>query len=222
MDTKRNDEFLEILKSRLTEQRLYHSLCVAKQAKRLAELHGGDAEKAYTAGLVHDIMRYEPAEAMIRLIEDDGQTLTDSEKKITVTLHAVAGEVYLRRVLSVTDADILSAVRYHTTGRENMTLLEKIIYAADLTSDDREYPDIKEVRALADRDLDLAALRGLSFTIEDNARKSRPIHLDTVKAFNYLADRDSSLPEGTETVVRKNEQYIEKGKDVTIWKEQNF
>ena len=70
-----------------------------------------------------------------------------------------------------------------------MTLLQKIIYAADLTSADRAYPDVDEVRALAEKDLDRTVLRGLSFTIEDNARKCRPIHIDTVKAFNYLAER---------------------------------
>lgn len=189
MDTARNKEFLEILKTRLTPQRLYHSICVAEQAKHLAEIFGGDTEKAYTAGLVHDIMRYEPPEKMIELIIGDGQVLTQSEKKITVTLHAVAGEVYLRKNLKVTDGEILSSVRYHTTGKEDMTLLEKIIYAADLTSADREYPDVDEVRALAEKDLDRTVLRGLSFTIEDNAKKCRPIHIDTVKAFNYLAER---------------------------------
>ena len=189
MDTERNAEFLEILKTRLTPQRLYHSICVAEQAKHLAEKFGGDAEKAYTAGLVHDIMRYEPAEKMIEIIESDGQVLTESEKNITVTLHAVAGEVYLRKALGITDTEMLSAVRYHTTGREDMSLLEKIIYVADLTSEDREYPDVKEVRVMAEESLEKTCLRGLSFTIEDNARKCRPIHIDTVKAYNYLAER---------------------------------
>ena len=189
MDTERNVEFLEILKTRLTPQRLYHSICVAEQAKYLAEIFGGDAEKAYTAGLIHDIMRYEPPEKMLELIENDGQFLTESEKNITVTLHAIAGEVFLRKELNVTDKDILSAVRWHTTGKEDMSLLEKIIYVADLTSEDREYPDIIEVRAMAEESLDKTCLRGLSFTIEDNAKKCRPIHIDTVKAFNFLAER---------------------------------
>ena len=106
MDTARNKEFLEILKNRLTPQRLYHSICVAEQAKHLAEKFGGDSEKAYTAGLIHDIMRYEPAEKMLELIRNDGQNLTESEKNITVTLHAIAGEVYLRKNLNVTDEEI--------------------------------------------------------------------------------------------------------------------
>ena len=189
MDTQRNSEFLEILKTRLTPERLYHSICVAEQAKHLAEIFGGDCEKAYTAGLIHDIMRYEPVENMLKIIEADGQTLTEVEKSITVTLHAVAGEVFLRKNLGVTDSEILSAVRWHTTGKEDMSLLDKIIYVADLTSEDRNYPDISEVRAMAEEDLDQTCLRGLSFTIEDNAKKCRQIHIETIKAYNYFIER---------------------------------
>lgn len=190
MDTERNSEFLDILKEKLTPSRLYHSVCVAEQAQHLAEKFGADTEKAYTAGLIHDIMRYEPPEEMLKLIDSDGKyKLTPLERKITVTLHAVAGEVYLRTVLGVTDEEILSAVRYHTTGKEDMTLLEKIIYVADLTSEDRDYPDVAEVRETAELSLEKATLRGLSFTIESNVQKNKPIHIDTVKAYNYLAER---------------------------------
>lgn len=190
MDTERNNEFLQILKQKLTASRLYHSVCVAEQAEHLAKIFDADAEKAYTAGLIHDIMRYESAEDMLTLIDSDKKhVLSDSERKITVTLHAVAGEVYLRKVLGVTDEEILSAVRYHTTGKENMSLLEKIIYVADLTSADRDYPDVAEVRKTAEISLEKATLRGLSFTIESNAKRNRPIHIDTVKAYNYLAER---------------------------------
>lgn len=190
MDTERNSEFLDILKEKLTPSRLYHSICVAEQAQHLAEKFGADTEKAYTAGLIHDIMRYEPPEEMLKLIDSDGKyKLTPLERKITVTLHAVAGEIYLRTKLGVTDEEILSAVRYHTTGKENMTLLEKIIYVADLTSEDRDYPDVAEVRETAEQSLEKATLRGLSFTIESNVQKNKPIHIDTVKAYNYLAER---------------------------------
>lgn len=189
MVTERNAEFFEIIKSRLTPKRLYHSICVAEKAKYLAEKYGADPEKAYTTGLVHDIMKNESVETMFELIESDGQVLTDSEKAITVTLHAIAGEIYLRKNLNVTDRELLSAVRWHTTGKEDMSLFEKIIYVADLVSDDREYPDVDEVRQLAEEDLDKTLLRGLSFTIEDNAKKYKLIHTDTVKAYNYYAER---------------------------------
>ena len=189
MVTERNAEFFEIIKERLTPKRLYHSICVAEKAKHLAEKYGADPEKAYTTGLVHDIMKNQSVEDMLILIEGDGQALTDSEKAITVTLHAIAGEVYLRKNLGVTDEELLSAVRWHTTGKENMSLFEKIIYVADLVSDDREYPDVREVRELAEENLDKTLLRGLSFTIEDNAKKYKLIHTDTVKAYNYLAER---------------------------------
>ena len=189
MVTERNAEFFDIIKNRLTSKRLFHSICVAEKAKHLAEKYGSDAEKAYTTGLVHDIMKNESVEKMLQMIENDGQVLTESEIAITVTLHAIAGEIYLRKELGVTDEEVLSAVRWHTTGKEDMSLFEKIIYVADLVSDDREYPDVHEVRELAEENLDKTLLRGLSFTIEDNARKHKLIHTDTVKAYNYLAER---------------------------------
>ncbi len=185
MVTERNAEFFNIIKNRLTPKRLYHSICVAEKAKHLAEKYGSDAEKAYTTGLVHDIMKNQSVEDMLKLIDSDGQVLTENEKAITVTLHAIAGEIYLRKELGVTDEEVLSAVRWHTTGKEDMSLFEKIIYVADLVSDDREYPDVEEVRQLAEDDLDKTLLRGLSFTIEDNAKKYKLIHNDTVKAYNY-------------------------------------
>jgi predicted HD superfamily hydrolase involved in NAD metabolism len=189
MVTERNAEFFEIIKNRLNPKRLYNSICVAEKAKHLAEKYGSDVEKAYTAGLVHDIMKNQSAEEMLQLIEDDGQVLSDSEKAITVTLHSIAGEIFLRKNLNVTDEELLSAVRWHTTGKEDMSLFEKIIYVADLVSDDRDYPDVEEVRQLAEEDLDKTLLRGLSFTIEDNAKKHKLIHTDTVKAYNYYAER---------------------------------
>lgn len=189
MVTERNAEFFEIIKNRLTPKRLYHSICVAEKAKHLAEKYGADPEKAYTTGLVHDIMKNESVEDMLQLIENDGQVLIENEKAITVTLHAIAGEVYLRKNLGVTDEEVLSAVRWHTTGKEDMSLFEKVIYVADLVSEDREYPDVNEVRQLAEDNLDKTLLRGLSFTIEDNARKHKLIHIDTVKAYNYYAER---------------------------------
>ncbi len=186
MVTERNAEFFDIIKNRLTSKRLFHSICVAEKAKHLAEKYGSDAEKAYTTGLVHDIMKNESVEKMLQMIENDGQVLTESEKAITVTLHAIAGEIYLRKELGVTDEEVLSAVRWHTTGKEDMSLFEKIIYVADLVSEDRDYPDVNEVRQLAEENLDKTLLRGLSFTIEDNAKKYKLIHADTVKAYNYL------------------------------------
>lgn len=189
MDTERNGEFLEILKAKLTPKRLYHSICVAEAAVNLSEKYGCDREKAYTAGLVHDIMKCVSVDEMIQIIESDGVKLTTLEKKVKATLHATAGEIFLRKNLNVTDREILNAVKYHTTGREDMTLLEKVIYVADLISLDREYYDVEKVRAMADENLDKALMEGLSFTIIKNARLNRPIHPDTVKAFNYLAER---------------------------------
>ena len=88
--------------------------------------------------------------------------------------------------LGITDEDIISSIRYHTTGKADMTLCQKIIFVADLTSADRSYPDIEEIRAAANRDLDECIIGILKFTIKDIVSKNKPLHPDTLDAYNYL------------------------------------
>ena len=190
MDTIRDNQILDELKRRLKPERLYHSICVAEQAKHLAAIYGADEDKAYTAGLAHDIMKYEDPQDALRMIEEDGKNkLSERDKRIIPTLHAVAGEVFLRTKMGITDEEILSAVRYHTTGRENMTLMEKIIYVSDLTGKDRDYPDVDDVRRAAETNIDMACLMGVKFTIEKNVLKNKTINIDTIKEYNYFAER---------------------------------
>ena len=125
MDTGRNKEFVEEIKKKLSEYRFYHSLNVADEAKRLALKYGADPEKAYTAGLVHDIMKDTPKNEQLKLFEKYNIKLTPVELESPKTWHAMSGEAYLRNEFNVTDEEILKAVRYHTTARAGMSLLEK-------------------------------------------------------------------------------------------------
>ena len=140
MDTQRNAEFLEEIKKRLNPDRLYHSLNVADEAKKLAKHYGADEQKAFTAGLLHDILKNTPDSELLQYFERNGIMLTETERASRKTWHAMAGADFLRRELHVTDEDILSAVRWHTTGRAGMTLLDKVLFVADFISADRDYP----------------------------------------------------------------------------------
>ena len=100
---------------------------------------------------------------------------------------SVIGRRIHKKYLGVKDEDIISAVRYHTTGRENMTLLEKVVYIADYISADRRYPGVERMREKAYRSLDEAMLEGLQFTVIENVKKGFPIHEDSVKAYNFIA-----------------------------------
>ena len=186
MDTQRNAEFLEEIKKRLNPDRLYHSLNVADEAKKLAKHYGADEQKAFTAGLLHDILKNTPDSELLQYFERNGIMLTETERASRKTWHAMAGADFLRRELHVTDEDILSAVRWHTTGRAGMTLLDKVLFVADFISADRDYPGVERMREKAYISLEDAMLEGLQFTINELVENAWPVHEDSIRAYNEL------------------------------------
>ncbi len=186
MDTERNAEFLEEIKKKLNPDRLYHSLNVADEAKKLALHYGADEKKAFTAGLVHDIMKNTPKDEMLDFMLSHGIKLTDVEKANDKIWHAMAGEAYLRDEMHVTDEEILSAVRWHTTAKRHMTLLEKIVFTADFISADRSYPGVEDMRKKAYISLEEAMITGLEFTLCQRIQQGQPISEESLFAYNTL------------------------------------
>ncbi len=176
------DEIKDLLKSRLNDKRYYHSLCVADAAKAIAEHYGYPAQKAYFAGLVHDVMRNESQEDMLQYMQDNSICLDDATNQSVMLWHAVLGADYIQRHLKVTDADVINAVRYHTTARGGMSALEKIIYLADCSSADRIYWNVEEIRRLIMNDMNKAMYEVLDFSINDLTKKGIPVHPDTLEA----------------------------------------
>lgn len=180
-------EYKRLLREKLDDYRFLHSLNVAESAAMLAQLYGGDENKAYFAGLVHDIMKNASREEQLQIMEKGGIILSRTEKNNPKLWHAMAGEAYLRIKSDITDKEILSAVRYHTTGRAGMTLLDKIIYIADYISAERSYPDVDVMRELAlKKSLDEAALYALKYSFTSLSREERLIHPDSVEYYNEL------------------------------------
>jgi len=184
LDNEIIEKYKSILKTRLNEKRYHHSLCVADEAKRLAIKYGGDADKCYLAGLLHDITKNTRDEEHLKLFETFGIMLSDVEKNAFKLWHAMSGETYLRNVLGVNDEEILDAVRYHTTAKSNMSLTAKILYLADFTSLDRDYPDVDVIRKYVDESLEKAFIYALQYSITDLVEQKRAIHPDTVNAYN--------------------------------------
>lgn len=179
-----NESYKEIIKPKLTERRYIHSLCVADEAVRLAEKHGCDTEKAYTAGILHDIIKDTPKDEMLKMFSDFGIILSDVEKQAPKLWHAILGSEYVRRVLNIDDDDVISAIRYHTTAKSGMTLLEKIIYLADFTSADRDYDGVNDMRLAVAKGLDVGMREALKYSIADLVENEKAIHPDTVDAYN--------------------------------------
>ncbi len=181
-----DEQLREIVQSRLTDKRYHHSLCVAQEAKRLAERYGADPAKAYTAGLVHDIMKNTDEKAQLQILRDFGILLDDVERVSPKLYHARTGAVFLEKVLGINDSEILLAVRYHTTARAGMGILEQILYLADFTSADRDYDDVAIMRRLVDEDKDKALQYALSYTIRELVDARCAVHPDTLSAYNEI------------------------------------
>jgi predicted HD superfamily hydrolase involved in NAD metabolism len=181
------EEYKAVIKPLLSEKRYYHSVCVARAAKELALKYGADAGKAETAGILHDIMKDLPPEQQLAKMERYGISLTDVERSAQKLWHAMLGAAYLKNELHIDDREILDAVRYHTTGRRNMTLLDKILFIADFISADRDYPGVDKLRKAAQVSLEEAILEGFCYTITDLADDRKPIHPDTIDAYNQTA-----------------------------------
>lgn len=179
-------EIMERLTARLKPSRLQHSICVAECAERLAKRHGCDPEIAKMTGLLHDICKNDNSDIQLQIIKNGGIMLTALEKSSPPLYHAMAGAAYLQTELGIRDQDVLNAVRYHTTGRAGMSLLEKVIFIADLASADRDYPDVEVVRRLAEQSLEEALLYALEFLVCDLVKKKKYLHPDTVEAYNEL------------------------------------
>lgn len=154
------------LEKQLKYSRFLHTMGVTFTATSLAMRYGADAKKAELAGLLHDCAKYIPVDEMERICEEGKLEISSFERGNSALLHSKAGSVLARTKYGVTDKEVLDAIRYHTTGRPGMTLLDKIVFVADYMEPGREEAlDLAEVRPLAFQDLDQALLRILSDTL---------------------------------------------------------
>ena len=186
IDEQTKENYIALLQSRLKEKRFLHSLNVADAAVELARRFGANEDKAYLAGLLHDITKNESDENQLQMMQSGGIILTTTQQNNPKLWHAMSGMVYLRDTLGIEDAEILGAVRWHTTGKAGMTLLEKVVFIADYISAERDYPDADVMRHLAQKSLDAAALYALKYSLRTLSEKEKPICEDSVAYYNEL------------------------------------
>ena len=172
------------MKDNLKESRYRHSLGVEKMAVKLADIYGADADKAAFTGRYHDIAKCFDEKTMDENIKR--YSLDESLLGNPALAHSKVGAAILEHEFGVTDEDILNAVKYHTTARKDMSLLEQITYVADVVEENRTYPDLKYYQDLAAKDLDQCTLEILEYTISDLTDKYRQIDKDTLRAYNYI------------------------------------
>lgn len=184
IDTK---QIIEKLNTMLKPKRLEHSINVAKCAIKLSEIYGYDKEKAYLAGLVHDCAKYFTKEQIDLYVEKYNIELDPLEVDNIALSHSIIGSFAIQDVFNIQDMDIINAVRYHTTGRENMSILEKIIFMADMIEEGRNFPGVDHLRELSfNKQLDKALITSFNNTIKFVIDNDQLIHPRSVKARNYL------------------------------------
>ncbi len=178
-------EYMQLLSKRLNPHRYQHSLGVMETMEKLALKYGADVEKAKLAGLLHDITKNDSPEEQKALINKYNIPADEAQLRYGKLHHSLTAPYVLKYELGISDEEILSAVRYHTTGRANMTLLEKILYVADYVDPTRDYEDVEFYRKLAFSDIDRAAFLCLVYTMEDLSSQKSFIHKDTYDAYQY-------------------------------------
>ena len=179
-------EYKKIIKSMMSENRYNHCVNVSKESVKLAKRYGGDEEKAAIAGILHDITKEMPKEEQLQIMLDSGIILDDIQKNAPKLWHGISGSVYIKKHFGIEDEDILNAICYHTTGRAGMSLLEKIIFVADFTSEERTYKGVATMRKKSRKSLEDAMLYGFKFTFSDLSSRELAIHPDELACYNEI------------------------------------
>lgn len=181
------EKIQKYLINNLSVKRYEHSLGVANEAVQLAKKYDADAEKAFIAGLVHDCAKEIDADTSVKILKERYGIVPDDDLLfVPRLLHGLLGSCIVRSEFEIDDAEIIDAVRYHTTGKAGMNILTKIIYIADYIEPGRTYPDVDKLRRITYKNIDEGILYSLDYTICDLVNKKISIHPDTVNCRNFL------------------------------------
>lgn len=184
--TENLKEIKKDLAKKLKKERFEHTEGVMYTAAALAMRYDEDIEKALTAGLLHDCGKFCPPKDQIKLCEKKGILLTDSEKEMPALIHAKLGAYLAEHEYGIRDESILNAITYHTTGRPDMTMLEKIIYIADYIEPNRKIiPGLDEVRRLSFTDINQAVCLSAGATTRYLKNGGKSVDPMTIQTYNF-------------------------------------
>ncbi len=194
------DKIIEYLKTNLSPYRFIHTMGVADTAKALAHTYGENEEEAYLTGLLHDIAKELPLDKMLSLSESYGIEPDGITKTSAALMHGVIGAYMAREIFNINDR-IFDAIRYHTTGKADMSLLTKIIYIADYIEPNRNFDGVEKAREIAYKEIDKAIFMSCNTSVIHTVNKGGVIHIDTINARNYLLLNNGSVAENEELFI---------------------
>lgn len=181
------ERFIQAVKQELPTKRFEHTLRVQKLAVKFADQMGIDKDRTSIAAILHDYCKYWSKEKLITWIQNC-KLPKDLLEYHPELWHAPVGAEVATRHFGVSDEEILQAIRYHTTGRPQMTQLEKIIFLADLIEPGRSFPGVENLRMAAEKDIDYAVLKAFDHTIQFLVTQRQKIYPLTNMARNYYVD----------------------------------
>lgn len=171
--------------SMMRAKRIPHVMGVEEEAVKLAQRWGADPELARRAGILHDCTKYYELPEQLDICEKYGVRLDALEQKAVKLLHSKTGACIAREVFGQPQ-EVYDAIFWHTTGKADMTTLEKVLYIADYMEPNRDFDGVERLRHLAYTDLDKAMLLGVEMTIQEMQQRQVPIHTNTLQARDWL------------------------------------
>ena len=188
----------ELVRGRLSDKRYEHTLNVKKMAVKLAKIYGEDEERAALAALLHDSAKEISKDEMREILRAYPQYAEGGEERPAPVWHGVCAAILARTQWGVTDEAVLSAIACHTAGKPGMTRLDKILYLADMTSAERDWPGVEKLRKLEKKDLDAAMLAALKQTNDFVLSQGKPLDPMSKAAYeDILACSGQNEMEGT-------------------------
>lgn len=176
------EKIKEHLANSLSPKRFLHSQGTAETAARLAKIYNEDSNRAYIAGLVHDCTRELDMQRQHDMLKALALELDELTLSIKELIHAHTAEYVIRNEFEIYDVPVINAVKFHTTGRECMTLLEKIVFLSDVTEPSRSFPGVEYIRQLSETNLEEAMLAAFDSSIRFLLGKRSFIHPNTFLA----------------------------------------
>ncbi|MBY6178261.1 bis(5'-nucleosyl)-tetraphosphatase (symmetrical) YqeK [Staphylococcus warneri] len=184
----------ELVKEKLPEKRYKHSLRVAETAVKLAEIYDGDKDKAKLAGVLHDYCKYDDLSTMYQVVRQY-ELETDLLSYGGEILHGPVCSAIMENDFDVKDEEVLLAIKYHTTGRQQMTKTEKLVFIADYIEPGRKTPGVEEIRDMAynqgslDKTIYEISKRTVLFLIQ----KDITVYGATIACLNYYNYSDERI-----------------------------
>lgn len=182
------DELIKAVSEQMPPQRWKHTEGVMQTAVVLAERFGADPVKADLAAILHDVAKYWPVKEMEKIIRENNlnQDLLLHDKQLW---HSEVGAFVAEHEYKVTDPEVLSAIKWHTSGRVGMSLLDKVVCLADYMEPGRDFPGVDRIRELAEHSLEEALLAGFDGTITHLVSQRKIIYPLTIFTRNDLIEQ---------------------------------